>query len=139
MREIKFRAWDKQANKWRHVSDIGWYRPETGKIGISGVVAILDDGRDQFMPIEDVDVVDFTGLKDKNGKEIYEGDFLVETDDSEPLLHRIVWCDEAKFELETLEDEEGHWGAHNIDLLADLDMKEFHVIGNIYENPELLK
>jgi uncharacterized phage protein (TIGR01671 family) len=89
-------------------------------------------------------IMQFTGLFDKNGKEIYEGDILVDDDPTDACRHRIVYYDDqAKFELETWEGDD-NWSSGLFDYLADatqikgrLDL--FEVIGNIYENPELLE
>jgi hypothetical protein len=68
----------------------------------------------------------FTGLKDKSGKEIYEGD-LIRTDGfSEGLSEPVVWRD-CMFQI----------GEHGICPLYF--RKDYEVIGNIYENSELLK
>lgn len=142
MRKIKFRAWDKKNKRWLSDADflitadglVLLYDAEHGRKveGLTGAWREDEDG--------DIVLVQSTGLHDKNGKEIYEGDFLIDADDPEPMRHRIVWLeDEAKFELKTLADEEGNWDYFIIDALADLDMKDFEIIGNIYENPKLLK
>ena len=68
----------------------------------------------------------YTGLKDKNGKEIYEGDFLKYKD----AVMQVEW------------DQGAFWVDEHIDhyhgLLGDEYFDEIEIIGNIWENPELL-
>ncbi len=86
----------------------------------------------------------YTGIKDKNGKEIYEGDILADADEPEACIHQVFWDHDClKFNILTLADDEGNWDTGLYDDLGDgqIDGKTryFEVIGNIYENPELLK
>src|SRR3990167_10197294 len=138
-REIKFRAWDTRKQRM-----LIW-----GKINVSPVMTnenatvVYERQGEEWRPNGDLELMQFTGLLDKNGKEIYEGDFLIDND-SEPMRHRIVWIsDQAKFEIETLADEEGNWECLIVDSLGELVngknnvVDGFEIIGNIYENPEL--
>ena len=75
----------------------------------------------------------FTGLLDKNGKEIYEGDIVANDFGNNNIVNMTVeWCTD------------GYWALHEIDgddtmhFVADY-LKEIEVIGNIYDNPELLE
>lgn len=87
------------------------------------------------------ELIQFTGLKDKNGQFIYEGDILFENCKNEVYPKGKYWIvkwndNHAKFYIEMANPskqenfEEWHLARHNLD---------YEVIGNIYENPELLE
>lgn len=123
----KFRAWLKKEQKMdNEIDHISWLEDELYCIG---------DGITYMVLAEDLVLMQSTGLKDKNGKEIFEGDILgIETD--EGILNvNIFWDD--KHALFMFESE-----IHNEkELLAELvedNTYPFEIIGNIYENKELL-
>lgn len=124
MREIKFRAWDNHVKEMIYEDNILHY----------GVSPSRATRRDNRFVIEVL--MQYTGLKDKNGKEIYEGDILGREErdsfESEPYWdtcevkwHRSAWY--ADF-----------WGNENL-LMDDYYSSTGQIIGNIYENPELVK
>jgi len=129
-REIKFRAWDKIRKIWIHIMSIQWF---------SGKEGCVADGTHSY-PFSDIELIQFTGLKDKNDKEIYEGD-IVRTPDIADNLWEIYWhingfClgrkRKDKSVLDWPTDENGYvcYGRSWVDI---------EVLGNIYENPELLE
>mgnify|MGYP001493657480 CR=1 FL=1 len=116
MREIKFRAWDKTFKKMHKVDAIDWFEGwcycDNEK---------MDEGR--------LELMQYTGLKDANGKEIYEGD-IISWFDGEKRNVEIIW----KY---------GSWqiSDNDEDTMSLFHYEEYvhEVIGNIYENPELIK
>jgi hypothetical protein len=112
MREIKFRAWDTDMGKMDYEV---WISP-------GGQGYYFCDGEPE--PLSN-NIMQFTGLHDNNGKEIYEGDILERYSDmvpkgSNPFVRSVVEWEKYRWE--------GIWG-----FMSGV------VIGNIYENPELLK
>lgn len=126
MREIKFRAWDKSSNIMR--TDITSIR-----YNLDGSINQIDvfEGVDILFPEKEAILMQYTGLKDKNGVEIYDGD-IAECNYCTKHNLQIVY-DAPQFRLKSVGGEACD-NAHLIRINTWLK-----VIGNIYENPELLE
>lgn len=113
-RKIKFRAWDKKNKVMINVWGIN-------QIRICREQYATDFGGGTWEPIEDFEIMEFTGLHDKNGKEIYEGDIVINS--SGEILGEIVM-------------DNGCWKTKTG---ACIGCFMCEVVGNIYKNAELLK
>lgn len=141
MREIKFRVWDKTTRRMYAVMSIT-LNAVNGNIRKVGLIRIGENGRlDKrqkfYRQVGEVGLMQYTGLKDKNGREIYEGDILQD----DLFSSRDV----VKFGEYWETPEGGAYGwykksANHHDLVSSLitGIAVSEVIGNIYENPELL-
>lgn len=122
MREIKFRIWDTENNEMLKVQELDFEPTFYG-----GRIAIRPDQYNDYFDTEDMILMQYTGLHDKNGKEIYEGDILKGTFYGFPMpeydyVFQIYWD----------EKEKGFMASY-------FEPSECEVIGNIYDNPELLE
>lgn len=129
MREIKFRAWNKEKKIMCYDNEDNTKEYFDGinstEIGfINYRLSIPKDDSDWYFRSR-YDVMQYTGLKDNNGKEIYERD-IVQFDSFRDFTER--------YEVEYTSY--GEWGI-GVHRLA-MRFKACEVIGNIYENPELL-
>jgi uncharacterized phage protein (TIGR01671 family) len=142
-KEIKFRAWDEEIMYYEgdHYHESGCY---CKFIGVSKGKPIVeetcedDSNYGKITVMEGLVLMQFTGLKDKKGKEIYEGDIL--------LFHSKKWDGfTSEIREEVIWDNEGgcympfnsyldETGCSMVD-----EKRGYEVIGNIYETPELLK
>ena len=155
MREIKFRAWDKKTKKMRAVNSIVFHYEEEcfdfdnsrlpKVVNLWGKDIIKDKATVLHREIKDVELMQYIGLKDKNGKEIYEGDIikhLFREDtavikfgkyhnvfDSQKSYHYGFYVDWQTKNTKNTRKDLGYW----IEILD-----ESNIIGNIFDNPELL-
>ena len=118
-REIKFRAWNTRNNTMYEIDRLEWGSD------------VLMWGKDEFNPLAGSVLMQYTGLNDKNGKEIYEGDVVripegYGGDSHYKEANGIVKYEGAGFWVESY-----NW--------SDYSWHELEIIGNIYENPELLQ
>ena len=126
MREIKFRAWD-------GIEMLDIYQIQTRASGIA--VYYLKGGFFNGRRLTKIDnplLMQYTGLKDKNGNDVYEGD-LLHNDDPEYGVGVIEFS--SKYNGWILNDNYDETGADDLTVILNNDYK---IIGNIYENPELL-
>ena len=115
MREIKFRAWDIEAKSMETDIDLFWF--EENAIGRWPCIG------------SGYQIMQYTGLKDKNGKEIYEGDIVDGIPGHYGPLRAVVEYNDGEFRpLDTYSVREEGWDGP----------EKLLVIGNIYENKDLV-
>lgn len=127
MRELKFRAWGNRQNKYLNPDDVS--------IRADGFITIFNvDGKHSraVQPPGDLlspwfIIEQYTGLNDKNGTEIYEGDILID-DTGEPVEYWVVKFSEGGFVGECAGVAEPLFELTNLE-----------VVGNIHEDSELLE
>lgn len=132
MKEIKFRAWDKEYGR---MEEIYCFFPETETVWTKRYWEwrIANDkkskGKKESEPeTHHFELMQFTGLIDKRSKEIYEGDIVK---DFAGTVGTIVWLKNRY----TLKCSSGYLYLNEYFLLP----KDFEILGNIFENPELIK
>lgn len=151
-REIKFRAWVKEVYENGELQYGGHMVYDihslnftkvtnlmTGvtPIGISCFVPGLFYGHIEKLTLEEIELMEYTGLKDKHGVEIYEGDVIKtvyedeEYGDIDEFVY-VSWC------------EDGYWCVREderklLGMLVSHNGGDFEVVGNIHEHPHLLE
>jgi uncharacterized phage protein (TIGR01671 family) len=137
MREIKYRAWDKDTEQLRRVSmmDFPEWSVSTVELDMNDEVHDYYSTERNSFKNEETDrflLMQYTGLKDKNGIEIYEGDIAVSKYHNRPPHVGVLEWDNDGADY-NINDKFGMclcgFGVGGVD---------YEVIGNIYENPELL-
>ena len=140
MRQHKYRAWDKKRKIMSKVGRFEILEPRA-------LIAEIKNGGHQIS-MSDIILLEFTGLKDKNGVEIYEGDVLKWTLPAgfiNPLLQEELYNDtttisqvifvDGNYELHGIEEDEG-WKTL---LNGEIPRNEYgEVLGSIHANPKLL-
>jgi uncharacterized phage protein (TIGR01671 family) len=139
MREIKFRAWDKLGSKWAYcgfgLGDAVGYNGDYSDSN-AGFGCMESESIDVDMLNKDVYIIEqYTGLKDKNGREIYEGDIIQDSTfkDHGSYIMGVEWENEAASFVLTRKG----WAFRHY-FYESSNPEDCEIIGNIHENPELL-
>lgn len=138
MKEFKFRIWDNQTKKY-FKNDASFHCYSHFMIDTEGTIydAVGElSGRDNdrvLKEYKDVDIEQYIGLKDINGKEIYEGDIvrIKSLVDSKYLLKNGYDIDEVAFS-------NGKFYVKGFGSVLEFNEMEIEVLGNIHENSDLL-
>lgn len=138
MREIKFRAWDDDDNKMYYFD-------------LRDYMQTREDGQEELCTSHaSPTLMQFTGVKDKNGKEVYEGDIIQLIDDAGDTIRTEVKWGNHRRQMGTgvIVDIPGFAfikpdGAASFPIVNNYqgkhDTEIFEIVGNIYEHPQLVK
>ena len=138
MREIKFRAWDKVSKQMLKIGlmdleDMTVYSAKSGDFICSYRRKTKYSKNENFKDVERLVFMQYTGIKDKNGKEIYEGDIFTHNNQKFEVIYdgtRFIGVDN---------DRSGKGYCCYVDSCYKDGSSSIEVIGNIYENTESLK
>jgi len=134
-REIKFRVWHKDFKKFLPYEE--WFLDFNGKLFFNDIIDRISCGIYGCSPDEYV-IQQFTGLKDKNYKKIYEGDIIKYIHpDTKEVLYKVEWID-FKYGLKIVFEKDIMY-TFFLGFPTGSDFNKAEVIGNIFENPDLLK
>ncbi len=143
MREIKFRVWNSQINEmlFHRLGENHWYTKEN-----KAVIFTHNDHHETALKTRLSEPMQFTGLHDENGTEIYEGDIV------KALGNVVCWCPDCKkgahpdTSIGKIEIKDGMTKisykekSYMEDTWYDFNKnKEYQIIGNIYANPEIFE
>ena len=122
-REIKFRAWDKINEKMVKISSLSLENKE---------IAVKESGTYHLFRMKDLELMQYTGLKDKNSKEIYEKDIV----SCNKYKNIVVFFENGCFKVRYPKND-----TTNIICALDTFLEKYKckISGNIYENFELLE
>ena len=133
MRKIKFRCWDKENKEMLEVQELDYADSYDGQPMVR--TTMYND----YFDTEDMILMQYTGLKDKNGKEIYDGDIVKKEtfDDTKPNYIAVSYAKVIYFEhlagfYLVNRDNKILWEVGQ-------DKYNIEVVSTIYENPELLE
>lgn len=134
MRDLKFRAWLKNEKIIIEVKEIIFYPKK--QIAYDVIEYRYTDKEPfhytQWVDFDDIELMQYTGLKDKNGVEIYEGDIVKAVGYS--AIEVVYDKESCSFKMKVQ-----YIGWEDLLILSSNKTPHLEVIGNIYENPELLK
>lgn len=146
MREIKFRGKTVNGNEWIYGMTIS-----KGTIKRKANKFFMEVEENRWKGLQDGSLGQYTGLRDQNGKEIYEGDIVewvffyerlganmgVIEDDT--IVKGIIRWRQGGFVLEVIENDFENAGYYSISALYTDTESDVEIIGNIYDTPELIK
>jgi len=129
MRKIKFRCWDKVKKEMIPTEDLelSWLPNEC--------ILVMGDDRVDVNEEDTFNLMQFTGLKSKSGIEIYEGDII----ESPEGWRGVVIFEKGDYCIDWTEFQETEYEWVGTSCTTLESKGEIKVIGNLYENPELLK
>ena len=119
----KYRMWNRITSKLHRVDGLYFDNKEVQYIDEVGIL--------RFIKFENTILMQSTGLRDKNGKEIFDGDIL------------FGHAGEDFWEVVEFDEADGKWVRKDLCYYSKLDLSEnnelMEIVGNIYENPEFLE
>lgn len=144
MREYKFRGKDKNTGKWvygfyleQDIYNIGSKNTKRDLLIKNAGVIVQNSEHDSGVVVDKETLGQYTGLKDKNGKEIYEGDIIFIKGETK-LLDIKGKVEYSNTFAQFIITNTGSI-VNETEPLGDYEEEDIEKIGNVYDNPELLE